>query len=334
MCYDILQREIPPESMSYLLLASLCGNFQHPNDSVPRYPTNLLTYLLLSLSGSGQSDVVDDFDRLQRYIDDFFVKYCDADMAAMIAQASTANRLALDSLQEWIADIERRGSVEIDDPAKRILRVFDNFCQVQAAFGPSLMRDPKRYLGAEYRIRAPALPSPVVFIEGRTGWPVSADFEEVHRIHTQRGVRVPPDSPYGKRYVDDNGVMRFAFVYSPRLERDLVARESFPEIDVALWEDVSRQLSLSFRFLLDGPGGLLDEVVEDILLEYALLGVKVYSVAGELRAPSIPDTDDIRFDPQRKGRFNARFLDASRELRDLKARWKNAFRDDADSNPC
>ena len=326
LCAAVLGRNIPTEFLGYCLLSSLCGNFQDPNPATPRYPTDLLINLLLWLRNNCPVAAINSFAEFADYVDGFFEQTYGDDVQGLVIKAAKVNEQVSLAFSQMV---EQHENAFGDSLSRRVLDLFENFRKVQAAFAANVIMDPLWYVGSTYLESTAALPTPVIFLECKSGLPVDSSLEDLYYIQTESRINLAefPAETFQefKHLTDHEGVVRAAHILSPRAKRfqgptgkyPIRFQFEVPEIDVQLWQEVFDNARGTLRFLLDGREGMIEPLFKTMLVGFGIVGVKVYDRSGELSAPPIPeDVNDPGIDPAiRKFLADTKFRDALKNLR-------------------
>lgn len=304
---------------SFLLLASLCGNFLDRNPEHLNCPTDILVELLTWLRERGVNLArLKSFGDLYKLVNEYFVSRHDGDLVTMIDQATYANQGMYESLSKAVDEWEAHYKQPFER-GRRLLAGFANFCEVQAVFAKSAILYAEDYCSGAYRKALYHLPSPVISIETRMGIPIDdddllaqlCDIKAEDQIHTTPAARdqllqMPNLNEAQREWLRQarltaNGdvVLRFAFVLSPKTG---IIEDQQHAFDLEVWKS-SRDLLLGLRLFLEGPNkgesnkGISKQEQRAIISALNLMGTKVYTIDGEL----IGETPDLSFLPVEAG---------------------------------
>jgi len=298
-----LDQTLSYEVISYLLFSSLCGNFQDPNPNHLRYPKDILVSMLMWLKEKNINlNKFSCFDDIVDVIDDFFNEELGNDVQGMIIQAAKTNKKFEDVMLE---DIKRFENLTFGTKAmEQVLRVFNNFYQIQASFGNNVCVNPQWYFSETYLDNQLKLPSPVLFLESKIGLPIDENLEDLYYIQTESRIQLD-DLPneISSRFnlnnlADAEGVIRAAHILSPRksllttknLDKNIPWVFEVPEVDIQEWQKSYDLVGLSIRCLLEGKNANINEqLFQTFIMTFAHFGTEIFSTSGKYLTLELPD---------------------------------------------
>ena len=300
---QFLQTHAPAEVISYLLLASLCGNFQDLNPDHVRYPPDVLVELLVWLH-ERQFDVYAcrSFDDIVRSVDEYFLDKLGARLQDHLHQATLVNTKVAEAFEQMVQDIESHtGSPTESEGPRELIRGFSAFRSAQEKMVELFIRDPLRYCSRPTYVQELwSLPQPLIFIEASTGLPLTPELEQMYYIQNESLFdlsALPEDlRPQFRHFADRDGVVRAAHIISPRPNPDVYGRSAeYISLAQANFDRVS-----ALRFLLEGPNsGSSPEWWGEVVAAFNLFGTRVFTRFGEIgEGKPPPDKLAARIDPE------------------------------------
>jgi hypothetical protein len=307
------ERSVPAEVVSYLLTASLCGNFQDPDTKRLQYPTDILVELLLWLRkheiNLAESD---SFEEIIYTVDEYFEETHGGDVMDMMKVSTDTNRAVGDAFRQELDVYEEQIGREYPE-ARSLLAGYNNFCEVHTRFVGDVCVNPLWYCSSKYLEIQRRLPTPVIFIETELGIPVDEQIEQLYYIQFEERLYLA-DLPEEYRkafngFAADGKLIRLAHILSPRgfktddsaapVGVDLWHMDNSAEaIKVDLWQRNHDAVG-SLRFLIEGPGIALSKHVQrDLMSAFTLVGTKVYGAEGEIKG-ELPDVKEFDGDLMR-----------------------------------
>jgi len=138
------------EITTYILHASLYGDYQNPNPNVLRYPKDILIQLGVWLNQRGFNAAnIADFYEVIDTVDEFFELNFGCDLISIFKKDSEMNEEFHDESLKMIDDFERRIGQECER-ARLALKVFENFCDVRQGFEQYAIVDSLPFCSQQY----------------------------------------------------------------------------------------------------------------------------------------------------------------------------------------
>ncbi len=291
----VLGSRYPLEVVRFILLVSLCGNFQDPNPDHLRAPKDILIDLLIWLRDRKfQPNSISGFEDLIGTIDEYFEEKYDTDLQGNIIQASKTNDKVETALLEEL-DIFERETGKACHSGRRVVEAFSNFKHVQAAFAANVMINPHWYCSSLYLENQMSLPTPIIFVESEGGLPISEELESIYYVQSESRIHSDTTASQFPNLVDNEGVIRLGHVFSPRQQftKHSDIDEAIPwwyevaPIDFELWQKSYDEIGSILRVLLDGENAPAKQV-EMFIFALGTLGTRVFSSRGELTPAELP----------------------------------------------
>jgi len=283
---NLTNNSAPVEIISYLLLVSLCGNFQDLDPQHLRYPPDVLLNILRWLKQKGiNAKKIIDFKEFDKLINNYFLENHGDDLKGIIKQAEKANENQCEAFEKLVARFEEKTNGKLPE-AHSVINGFKQFCKVQAHFSKMIFAEPEWYCSMDYIGEEKKLPEPVFFLESKTGIPIDKELEKLYYIQTETHVSLKEfPSEYQTKYrhlTNNENIIRAAHFLSPKY-----TWETPHKIEPRLWQQNYNIIS-PLKFLTDGPDRLSEYAVKDIMSLFSLVGTKVFDTRGEIIPPNMP----------------------------------------------
>jgi len=280
-------------AVSYLLLATLCGDWHSNRGSEPHYPAEIYVQLIDWLGRSGAAAAVTDLESSWGVVDAFFEEERGQAPAEALARAADHNEAAAEQFHSMVAGIEENWQQESVE-GRRLVELFDDYRVASASLALAVFGAPDWYFGY-YDQTESALPVPLLFLESDTGVPVDDFIRENYAIVVAGNLPGPQlgiawfegaaglDAVLGgEKLVSGVGGPEAARVLSPLGAGDDVR---LAPIDLELWRAVHADIG-AIRLFAEGPDqGVSAHMVDRAVARLGVLGTAVYTRAGELPAP-------------------------------------------------
>jgi hypothetical protein len=285
---ELLGAAAIPEIASYLLFASLCGDFQSPDPNNLRCPKDLLVELTLWLKNRGFNALkVRSFYEVIEAVDDYFEERHGADLIAMFTKAQRANAEVIEAFETMVRQFQEQAC----DPFERgraVVDKFQNFVAAQQKLIDRLILDPLAYCSSDYVAKQSEFPDPVLFIESLKGVPVDESLESIYYVQNESRIHLSdfPAELRSKFSHWKDGIVRAAHVLSPLYPEGSADKGN---VNHHLWQQVNDLLG-GFRFLVEGPENTPEYLARDAVTGLGWMGTKVFAEKWELKPHKLDPT--------------------------------------------
>jgi hypothetical protein len=284
-------------AISYVLLASLCGDFSVGGLQAP---ADVLGHWGVWVKQRGIEHArFDTLDGTVKVVDEFFDDVHHTTLEKRLAGVTAQNNDALELFRKRVQFLEERSQRALPG-ARNVLNAFQNFVEVQRWFCRSVYSHPEWYCTSSYDICRRGLPSCVIILKFDTGIPIR-DALAKYEILSESLVSIPANAdpklfreePYAP------GKTLVAHALSPR--RRYIDRESPPvgsppnddppDIDIPTWHGRYRELA-GMKLYLEGPATNATDAeahMEATILNH--FGTRVFSSAGEIQPLPVHESD-------------------------------------------
>jgi hypothetical protein len=288
---------MPFDALQYLLWVSLCGNFQDSRPERPRYPTDVLLFLVGTLRRHGiRPGRLSGFEELRVIVDELLDDALGDDVDGLIIQGSKATDGVEQALRTGVERYEEQVG-HADEDLRTALAVLKNFKEAGAAFGCTMALNAGWYSSDDYLAQIDRLPQPLVLLTSELGVPVTPELREMYYVQSSTGLR-RRDMPrevlqLADRWFGGEDVLQLAHVLSPHEHTpaaapELPSRLSFQltPIRVGLWQRHYDAAVPLLRLLMEGRSAPLPStVMAQLAAVFATMGTSVMTTSGALAAP-------------------------------------------------
>jgi hypothetical protein len=298
-----LRTHVPAEVISYLLIASLCGNFQDPNPNHLRYPPDVLVELLIWLH-QHNFDVYKckSFDDVVHSVDKYFENKLGASLRDHLQQATIVNAKVTEAFEQMIQDIEiKTGSVLQSKDPQELIHGFKAFRSAQERMVELFIRDPLSYCSRlSYVQNQRSLPQPLIFIEAEQGIPISPELEKMYYIQNESmlDIGLLPDNISKQVYhmADKEGIIRAAHIISPKANPGVYGQSANA---ISLLQANFDRVS-PLRLMIEGMNnGSSSKWQNEVVAAFNLVGTRIFTRFGEIGdGKPLPDKFASKFDPK------------------------------------
>jgi len=304
---NLLGEGLTWDVISYILLASLYGNFQDPSPARVRRPPdilqNILIYLIecqFDLRKAGIDDVV-------KIVNTYFNQHQGGSLLQMVEIAHAANEKVYIELSNSLDRYEKTWGID-QNQARIVLEMFADFNKAQKILGSAVATHPQWYCSDIYLANQFALPKPPVLLYTEKGLPllkeISFFIETIFNIEYEETIKIPlivlDRNPLTKAQkesflrvnpINKDDIFELRFAHLLTLRMDHGSKENI--VNASLWRE-ALTLTSGLRLLMEGPGkGMSDYFVRQTVAALNVLGIQVCTVSGPIDVPKANISSDI-----------------------------------------